>query len=70
MWMQAQNPVLTGRIDWGTPLGLLLAIGLLLVAALGVLFESGAFTALLDWLMDDPDHRPARIGATPHRGRV
>lgn len=38
MWMQAQNLVPAGSLDWN---GALLILGLVLVAALGVLAETG-----------------------------
>lgn len=70
MWMQAQNLVVPGPFAWDGAFGVVLVLALLVVTALGVLFESGAFAALLTWLMGDDDHRPARIAATPQRGRA
>ncbi|MFN8601678.1 MAG: hypothetical protein U0842_14515 [Candidatus Binatia bacterium] len=70
MWMQAQNLVVAGAFEWDGSVVMVLVLGLLLVSALGVLVESGAFTAALDWLMGDDDRRPARIAATPQRSRA
>lgn len=70
MWMQAQNLVVAGAFEWDGSVVLVLVLGLLLVAALGVLGESGAFAALLTWLMGDDDRRPATRIATPQRSRA
>lgn len=70
MWMQAQNLVPGAALDWNTPLGALLVVALLMVAVLGVLFESGAFAAVLRWLMGDDDRRPPVLAVRPQRGRV
>lgn len=70
MWMQAQNLVPVGLLDWNAPLGALLVVGLLIVAALGVLFESGAFGAVLRWVMGDEEDRPAVLAVRPQRGRA
>lgn len=70
MWMQAQNLVVAGAFEWDGSVVMVLLLGLLLVSALGVLFESGAFAAGIEWLMGDDDRRPARITATPQRSRA
>lgn len=70
MWMQAQNLVPAGSLDWNAPVGALLILGLVLVAALGVLAETGAFTAVLDWVMGDEDRQPAVLAVTPQRTRA
>lgn len=70
MWMQAQNLVVAEPMDWNAPLGVLLVVGLLLVAALGVLVESGAVAALVDWLMGDEERRPVSVATSAHRGRA
>lgn len=70
MWMQAQNLVVDGAFEWDGSIVAVLVLGLLLVAAFGVAFESGAFAAVLAWLMGDEDRRPARIAPTPQRSRA
>lgn len=70
MWMQAQNLVVAEPMDWNVPLGVLLVVCLLLVAALGVLVESGAVAAFVDWLMGDEERRHVSVTTTPHRGRA
>lgn len=70
MWMQAQNLVVGGAFEWDGWVVGALVLGLLLVAAFGVLFESGAFAAALAWLMGDDERRPARIAASPQRSRA
>jgi hypothetical protein len=70
MWVQAQNLVVAGTFEWDGSIVAALVLGLLLVATFGVLFESGAFGAALDWLMEDEERRPARIAATPQRSRA
>jgi hypothetical protein len=70
MWMQAQNLVVAEALEWDGSLVVTLVLGLLVVSALGVLFEGGAFAVVLDWLMGDDDRHAARIGATPQRSRA
>lgn len=70
MWMQAQNLVVAGAFEWDGSIVVTLVLGLLLVAAFGMLFESGAFAAAFDWLMGDEERRPARVAATPQRSRA
>ena len=67
MWMQAQNLVVAGPMDWNAPLGAVIVIGLLLVTALGVPVQSSAVAALVDWLMGDEERRPAPVATSPPR---
>lgn len=70
MLVQAQNLVVAGAFEWDGSIVVALVLGLLLVAAFGVLFESGAFAAAFEWLMGDEERRSARIPATPQRSRA
>lgn len=68
MLLQAQNPVLTGQVTYDAPLGAMLAIALLVLAAGGVLFESGAFGSLVGWLGAAFARRPHPVATASHRG--
>jgi hypothetical protein len=70
MWMQAQNLVLTNRIEWDTPVGVLLLVGLLVITGAGVLFESGAVGLVLGRLArsSGPVHAVGTATPSPQRG--
>jgi hypothetical protein len=70
MWVQAQNLVVAQPMDWSAPLAVMVLVGMLLCTAVGVLFETGAVSAVLDWLMGDEERRPAAIATTPQRSRA
>jgi hypothetical protein len=69
MWMQAQNFVLTNRIEWDTPVGVLLIVGLLVITGAGVLFESGAVATVLGRLArsSGPAHAVRSAAPSPQR---
>jgi uncharacterized membrane protein len=70
MWMQAQNLVLTNQIEWHTPVGILLMVGLLVITAAGVLVESDAVPMLLGRLVrrSRAAHAVARVAPSAQRG--
>ena len=70
MWMQAQNLVPTQQVEWSTPVGVVLLVGLMILTAAGVLAESGVVTRLLGRLVPTSraGHAVTRVATSAQRG--
>lgn len=68
MLLQAQDFVLTQQLTLDEPIGMLLVLALLAVAAAGVLLESGLPAIVYGWFAGRPAGVTRGVATAGHRG--